>query len=117
WFRRRHMADIGYVAAKHSVWDLELDYLSVEALILIYANFRVKQERGKDGREITRISTLSEAFDVILSKLDNVTEAKRTRYTFVYAKLRDFENYMLSLGVDTTLSGGFAPPPPTKDVS
>ena len=117
WFRRRHMADIGYVAANHSVWDLELDYLSVESLILIYADFRVKQEQGKDGREITRISTLSEAFDVILSKLDNVTEAKRTRYTFVYAKLRDFENYMLSLGVDTTLSGGFAPPPPTKDVS
>ena len=24
WFRRRHMADIGYVAANHSVWDLEL---------------------------------------------------------------------------------------------
>ena len=117
WFRRRHMADIGYVAANHSVWDLELDYLSVESLILIYADFRVKQERGKDGREITRISTLSEAFDVILAKLDNVTEAKRTRYTFVYAKLRDFENYMLSLGVDTALSGGFAPPPPPRDVA
>ena len=117
WFRRRHMADIGYVAGNHSVWDLELDYLSVESLILIYADFRVKQERGKDGREITRISTLTEAFDVILSKLDNVTDAKRTRYTFVYAKLRDFENYMLSLGVDTTLSGRFAPPPPAKDVA
>ena len=117
WFRRRHMADIGYVAGNHSVWDLELDYLSVESLILIYADFRVKQERGKDGREITRISTLTEAFDVILSKLDNVTDAKRRRYTFVYAKLRDFENYMLSLGVDTTLSGRFAPPPPAKDVA
>lgn len=108
WFRRRHMADIGYVAANHSVWDLELDYLSAESLALIYADFRVKQERGPDGREITRISTLQEAFDVILGKLDNVTEAKRTRYTFVYAKLRDFERYMVSLGVDTTLSGTFA---------
>ena len=117
WFRRRHMADIGYVAGNHSVWDLELDYLSVESLILIYADFRVKQEREKDGREITRISTLTEAFDVILSKLDNVTDAKRRRYTFVYAKLRDFENYMLSLGVDITLSGQFAPPPPAKDVA
>ena len=117
WFRRRHMADIGYVAGNHSVWDLELDYLSVESLILIYADFRVKQERGADGREITRISTLAEAFDVILSKLDNVNAAKSRRYTFVYAKLRDFENYMLSLGVDTTLSGHFASPPPGRDVA
>ena len=115
WFSRRHMADIGYVAANHSVWDLELDYLSAESLALIYADFRVKQERGPDGREITRISTLQEAFDVILSKLDNVTEAKRTRYTFVYAKLRDFERYMESLGVDTTLSGVSAPAEARRD--
>ena len=117
WFHRRHMSDLGYVAANHSVWDLELDYLSVESLVLIYADFRVKQERGKDGREITRISTLAEAFDVILHKLDNVTEEKRTRYTFVYAKLRDFENYMLRLGVDTTLSGIHSLPPVKKDVA
>ena len=115
WFRRRHMGDIGYVAANHSVWDLELDYLSAESLALIYADFRVKQERGPDGREITRISTLQEAFDVILNKLDNVTEAKRTRYTFVYAKLRDFERYMESLGVDTTLSGVSAPAAARRD--
>ena len=115
WFSRRHMADIGYVAANHSVWDLELDYLSAESLALIYADFRVKQERGPDGREITRISTLQEAFDVILNKLDNVTEAKRTRYTFVYAKLRDFERYMESLGVDTTLSGVSAPAAVRRD--
>ena len=117
WFHRRHMSDLGYVAANHSVWDLELDYLSVESLVLIYADFRVKQERGKDGREITKISTLAEAFDVILHKLDNVTEEKRTRYTFVYAKLRDFENYMLRLGVDTTLSGIHSLPPVKKDVA
>ncbi len=117
WFRRRHMDDIGYVAANHSVWDLELDYLSVESLALIYADFRVKQERGADGREITRVSTLAEAFDVILSKLDNVTAEKRTRYTFVYAKLRDFENYMISMGVDVTLSGQYAGPAPRKDVA
>lgn len=117
WFHRRHMDDIGYVAANHSVWDLELDYLSVESLALIYADFRVKQERGPDGREITHISTLAEAFDVILSKLDNVTAEKRTRYTFVYAKLRDFENYMASLGVDVTLSGQYAGPAPRKDVA
>ena len=60
-------------------------YLSAESLALIYADFRVKQERGPDGREITKVSTLAEAFDVILNKLDNVTNEKRTRYTFVYA--------------------------------
>ena len=117
WFRRRHMGDIGYVAANHSVWDLELDYLSAESLALIYADFRVKQERGPDGREITRISTLEEAFDVILSKLDNVTQAKRTRYTFVYAKLRDFERWMVSLGVDVSLAGACPDPRPKKDVA
>ena len=117
WFRRRHMADLGYVAANHSVWDLELDYLSAESLLLIYADFRVKQERGPDGREITKISTLTEAFDVILSKLDNVTNEKRTRYTFVYAKLRDFERYMESLGVDTTLSGASGGAAPRKDAA
>ena len=83
--------------------------------MLIYADFRVKQERGPDGREITKISTLAEAFDVILSKLDNVDEAKRLRYTFVYAKLRDFERYMVSLGVDTTLSGHPGAPLPRRD--
>ena len=117
WFRKRHMEDIGYVAANHSVWDLELDYLSVESLVLIYADFRVKQERGADGREITRISTLQEAFDVILSKLDNVTEEKKTRYVLVYAKLRDFENDMIHLGVDVTLQGKVIPPTVDKDVA
>ena len=61
------MTDIGHIAANHSVWDLEPDYLSAEALLLIYADFRVKQLRGEDGREITRISTLAEAFQVILA--------------------------------------------------
>jgi len=117
WFLKRHMEEIGYVAANHSVWDLELDYLSAESLALIYADFRVKQERGPDGREITKISTLTEAFDVILNKLDNVTQEKRTRYTFVYAKLRDFERYMVSLGVDTSLSGQFAGPAPRRDAA
>ena len=51
WFHRRHMDDIGYVAANHSVGELEPDHLSVESLVLIYANFRVVQELGADGRE------------------------------------------------------------------
>ncbi len=117
WFRRRRITDIGHVAANHSVWDLEPDYLSVESLLLIYADFRVKQSRDSDGREITRISSLAEAFDVILSKLDGVDDAKRRRYMRVYARLRDFEQFMVDRGVDVTLQGHDAPPRPEKQTA
>ena len=114
WFRRRRMTDIGHVAANHSVWDLEPDYLSVEALLLIYADFRVKQLHDAQGREITRISTLAQAFQVILDKLDDVDGEKQKRYTRVYARLEDFEQFMVSCGVDVTMSGGDTPPLPEK---
>ena len=117
WFRRRRITDIGHVAANHSVWDLEPDYLSVESLLLIYADFRVKQSRDFDGREITRISSLAEAFDVILSKLDGVDDAKRRRYMRVYARLRDFEQFMVDRGVDVTLQGHATPPRPEKQTA
>ena len=117
WFRRRRMTDIGHVAANHSVWDLEPDYLSVEALLLIYADFRVKQLHDAQGREITRISTLAEAFQVILDKLDDVDGEKQKRYTRVYARLEDFEQFMVSCGVDVTMSGGDTPPLPEKHTS
>ena len=114
WFRRRRMTDIGHVAANHSVWDLEPDYLSVEALLLIYADFRVKQLHDAQGREITRISTLAQAFQVILDKLDDVDGEKQKRYTRVYARLEDFEQFMVSRGVDVTMSGGDTPLLPEK---
>lgn len=114
WFRRRRMTDIGHVAANHSVWDLEPDYLSVEALLLIYADFRVKQLHDAQSREITRISTLAQAFQVILDKLDDVDGEKQKRYTRVYARLEDFEQFMASRGVDVTMSGGDTPPLPEK---
>ena len=114
WFRRRRMTDIGHVAANHSVWDLEPDYLSVEALLLIYADFRVKQLHDAQGREITRVSTLAQAFQVILDKLDDVDGEKQKRYTRVYARLEDFEQFMVSCGVDVTMSGGDTPPLPEK---
>lgn len=114
WFRRRRMTDIGHVAANHSVWDLEPDYLSVEALLLIYADFRVKQLHDAQGREITRISTLAQAFQVIQDKLDDVDGEKQKRYTRVYARLEDFEQFMVSRGVDVTMSGGDTPPLPEK---
>ena len=89
-----------HIAANHSTWDLELDNLSVESLLLIYADFRTKSTR-ENGRETIHFYSLKEAFDVILSKLDNVDEAKRQRYIKVYRKLRDFEDYMKEHGVCT----------------
>lgn len=112
WFDAFHMEGIGHIAANHSTWDLELDNISVESLVLIYADFRVKQERDAQGREITKIYSLKDSFDVILSKLDNVDEAKKNRYRVVYARLHEFERYMRSLGVDADLDGN--PPAPEE---
>ena len=117
WFNRHHMEYTGHIAANHSTWDLEPENLSVESLVLIYADFRVKQSRGEDGREITYISSLDEAFEIILSKLDNVDEVKLNRYRFVYARLHDFEAYMRSLGVDVNLDKKPAKTPPMPDIS
>lgn len=117
WFNNHSMEYIGHIAANHSTWDLEPENLSVESLVLIYADFRVKQSRGDDGREITYISNLDEAFNVILSKLDNVDEVKLNRYRFVYSKLHDFEDYMRSLGVDVDLNGHPKKPEVLPDIS
>ena len=105
WCKNRELKSIGHIAANHSTWDLEVENLQVESLLLIYADFRVKQSFDKNGKEISQIFTLSESFDVILKKLDNVDQAKRQRYEFVYTKLHDFQDYMESLGVDISLSG------------
>ena len=94
---------IGHIAANHSTWDLELDNLSAESLLLIYADFRVKSSRDAAGQEVVHFYSLAESFDVILNKLDNVDAAKEHRYHKVYNKLRDFESYMQSLGVLTDL--------------
>ncbi|MCI8512615.1 MAG: cytidyltransferase-related domain protein [Lachnospiraceae bacterium] len=110
WFFAYHMDSIGHIAANHSTWDLELDNISVESLVLIYADFRVKQMRDEKGREITKIYSLKDSFDVILSKLDNVDEAKRNRYRVVYMRLYEFERYMRLKGVDVDLDGS-APSP------
>ncbi len=114
WFTWRGLTNIGHIAANHSVWDLEIENLSAESLVLVYADFRVKQSRGQDGQEIAQLFSLKDAFDVILNKLDNVDEAKRRRYLFAYAKLRDFEEYLAYFGVDTTLESPSIPPRPRQ---
>lgn len=103
WFRNRNLQEIGHIAANHSTWDLELDNLPIESLILIYADFRVKNDGYIDGKEHMKIYSLEESFDVILEKLDNVDQAKEDRYRHVYSRLVDFESYMISLGVNVDL--------------
>ena len=56
WFKRRRIPHIGHIAANHSVWDLELENLSVESLLLIYADFA--SSRSGPGPGVTRISSL-----------------------------------------------------------
>ena len=101
------MPEIAHIAANHSTWDLEFENLSVESLLLIYADFRVKSTRESTGRESIHFYTLAEAFDVILGKLDNVDDAKRRRYERVYARLKDFEDYMISVGAVTEMPDVF----------
>ncbi|MFA7660341.1 MAG: cytidyltransferase [Anaerovoracaceae bacterium] len=112
-----HMPTIAHIATNHSTWDLELENLSVESLVLIYSDFRVKSMRNGQNREEVNFYTLKESFDVILNKLDNVDETKRDRYIKVYSKLKDFEEYIKSLGVHTDLADSFVEPPPQKDVA
>lgn len=107
WFHRHNITYIGHIAANHSTWDLEPERLSVESLVLIYADFCVKQERV-NGENRTRISSLKEAFDIILAKLENVDAIKHRRYQFVYSRLKDFHDYAVYLGVDTKPLDGVA---------
>ncbi len=117
WLQKREMPGISHIAANHSTWDLELESLSVESLCLIYADFRSKQDRDKDGNEITVLYPLDASFQVILSKLDNVDASKRRRYEMVYGRLHDFEDYMRSLGVDVELTGHPQPVKKARDPS
>ena len=117
WLLERGMEGISHIASNHSTWDLELESLSVESLCLIYADFRSKQDRDAGGREITVLYPLDESFQVILAKLDNVDQAKRRRYEFVYGKLHDFEDFLRRLGVDVDLTGRPGTPLPEKDAA
>ena len=106
WFKRQGIVYIKHIALNHSTWDLELDNLSLESLILIYADFCVKNIVDQ-----MHIFSLTESFDVILQKLDNVDEAKEKRYRRVYAKLKDFEDYMVFLGINLDpLNGTYTEP-------
>ncbi|KPU45921.1 phosphopantetheine adenylyltransferase [Oxobacter pfennigii] len=95
WFKKFDINYISHIAVNHSTWDLELENLPLESLLLIYADFRVKRKNSENGSSTMHFYSLKDSFDVILSKLDNVDENKLKRYQKIYAKLEDFENYML----------------------
>ncbi len=107
WFQRQNIPYIGHIAVNHSVWDLELENLSLESLILIYSDFRVKNR--EDNNEMF-IHNLKESFQIILNKLDNVDEVKERRYRRVFEKLKDFEDFLKEKGVEIK-----AHPLPAKD--
>lgn len=98
WFKKHKITYIRNIAVNHSTWDLELENLSLEALILIYSDFRVKNKNILNLPSM-HIYSLSESFDVILDKLDNVNDEKIKRYRRVYEKLKDFEDFLLDIGV------------------
>lgn len=100
WFKAREITYIRNVAINHSTWDLEFENLPIEALILIYSDFCVKAPRDNRYPFNMQFYDLAESFDVILEKLDNVDAEKEKRYRRVYAKLRDFEDFMRYHGVE-----------------
>jgi len=115
WLLRHQMERTARIAANHSTWDLELDSLSVEALCLIYADFRSKQTKDDQGREVPVLYHLKDSYHVILSKLDQVDSQKLRRYELVYGKLHDFEDFMRKCGVDVDLTGSPQTPQPDTD--
>ncbi|MHB1392330.1 MAG: cytidyltransferase [Clostridia bacterium] len=103
WFENHDITYIGHIAVNHSTWDLELENLPLESLILIYSDFRVKQKLWGNSAEM-HIYSLQDSFKVILDKLDNVDTAKEKKYRRVYSKLLDFEDYMSNLGIEVDIS-------------
>ncbi|MEG1254301.1 cytidyltransferase [Clostridium sp.] len=100
WFKKHNINYIRNIAINHSTWDLELENLSLESLILIYCDFRVKNIFTENGPAMC-IFTLADSFKVILEKLENVDKKKENRYKRVYEKLKDFEGYLNSINICT----------------
>ena len=117
WFSEHNMEEIGHVSANHSTWDLEFENLPVESLLLIYADFRVRGTRGEDGKEKIAIYSLAEAYEMIFSKLYDMTPEKKQRYQTVYYKLQDFERLLSSMGVPVDLDQDTLGEPERRDTS
>ncbi|AKL94548.1 nicotinic acid mononucleotide adenylyltransferase [Clostridium aceticum] len=100
WFKNHNIPYIGHIALNHSVWDLELENLSIESLLLIYSDFRIKNMTAENGLQEMQMISLKDAFETILNKLDQVDEAKEKRYHRVYMKLKDFEDALMDMGIN-----------------
>ncbi|MGE5236176.1 MAG: adenylyltransferase/cytidyltransferase family protein [Acidobacteriota bacterium] len=116
WYASRNLPSLGHIATNHSTWDLEQVRLPVETQLLIYADFRVKDAAGPDGRPRMSIISLREAFGAIRDKLENLDRAKIARYQAVYRRLRDLEDYLLHLGVELDMPGFDTGAPPKPDL-
>ena len=116
WLSEKGLPRIAHIAANHSTWDLEFENLSLESLILIYADFRVRGDR-EGGREIVRIYDLSDSYGMIFSKLYNMTPEKQLRYRTVYYKLRDFESLLVRSGVRTGVTEETLNPPVRRNAA
>ncbi len=115
WLEEQQLPTIANIAANHSTWDLEFENLPVESLLLIYADFRVRGLRDANGKERVRIYSLATSYDLIFSKLSQVTAEKQRRYQTVYAKLRDFEAYLCANGISTDpIEDGSCIPEPSR---
>lgn len=104
WFKKHNINYIRHIAVNHSTWDLELENLPLESLILIYADFRVKNKVTNGNTYEMHVFNLDESFHVILQKLDNVDTKKEARYKRVYAKLKDFEDYLIHIGINVDIN-------------
>lgn len=99
WFLKHGINYIRNIAINHSTWDLELENLPLESLILIYCDFRVKNTENPLNNSMN-IFSLQDSFQIILNKLDNLDASKEKRYKNVYSKLLDFENYLKNIGIN-----------------
>jgi nicotinic acid mononucleotide adenylyltransferase len=94
WYRDRNLTGLGHIATNHSCWDLELVRLPIETLLLVYADFRVKEWPDARGPARMRMISLQDAYDAIRNKLEDLDGAKARRYEGVYRKLRDLEEFL-----------------------
>lgn len=84
WFTVLGIEYIKQVAVYHSTWDLEIESLSVESLVLIYSDFCVKRHKETEGFFSMKFLPIKDAFNVIMDKLDALDVNKKRRYEKVF---------------------------------
>lgn len=116
WFTKLDIKYIKNVAVYHSTWDLELESLSIESLVLIYSDFCVKRSQDKKGIFKMKFLSVEESYKVILNKLDNMNDLKKKRYEKVYQKLKNFSEYLEHIGINITIENYTASPLKVEEI-